>query len=45
MKVDGAQEAESAILVTLPRGAYTAIVRGKGDTPTGVGLVEVYNVR
>lgn len=31
---------EPAILMTLPPGAYTAIVRGMGGT-TGVGLVEV----
>lgn len=36
-------DAESAMLQTLPTGAYTAIVRGVGDT-TGVGLVEVYNL-
>jgi hypothetical protein len=35
---------ESALLVTLPPGAYTAIVAGK-DGGTGVGLVEVYNVK
>src|SRR5688572_1983772 len=34
---------ESAILVTLPPGAYTAIVSGMDDG-TGVGLVEVYEV-
>ncbi|MGE5096466.1 MAG: matrixin family metalloprotease [Betaproteobacteria bacterium] len=32
---------ESAILVTLSPGAYTAIVSGAGGT-TGVGIVEVY---
>jgi hypothetical protein len=32
---------ESALLVTLPPGAYTAIVRGVGNS-TGVGIVEVY---
>ena len=32
---------ESAILVTLPPGAYTAIVSGAGGT-SGVGSVEVY---
>ncbi len=32
---------ESAILVTLEPGAYTAIVRG-ADGTTGVGIVEVY---
>ena len=36
--------AESAIVVTLPPGNYTAIVRGKNDA-SGVGLVEVYNVQ
>jgi len=35
--------AESALLVTLAPGAYTAIVSGVGDV-TGVGLVEVYEV-
>ena len=34
---------ESAILSSLPPGAYTAIVRGTLDT-TGVGLVEVYHL-
>ena len=34
---------ESAIIVTLPAGAYTAIVRGVNGT-TGVGLVEVFNL-
>ena len=36
-------DSESAIVLTLTSGAYTAIVRGKDDT-TGVGLVEVYQV-
>ena len=36
-----ANSAESAILTALAPGAYTAIVRGKGDA-TGVALVEVY---
>ncbi len=36
-------DAESAILSTLPPGGYTAIVRGALDT-TGVGLVEVYHL-
>lgn len=35
---------ESTILTTLPAGPYTAIVRGVGNS-TGVGLVEVYDVR
>ena len=34
---------ESAILATLPPGAYTAIVSGKNNT-SGVGLVEVYDL-
>lgn len=35
---------ESALLQTVAPGEYTAIVRGKGDSPTGVALVEVYNI-
>ncbi|MDQ3198176.1 MAG: hypothetical protein M3Q46_03125 [Verrucomicrobiota bacterium] len=35
---------ESAIVATLPSGACTAVLRGKNDT-TGVGLVEVYNLK
>src|SRR5262249_38690140 len=35
--------AESAILQTLNRGAYTAILSGKNAT-TGIGLVEVYDL-
>jgi len=35
---------EAAIVATLPQGAYTAVVRGKNNT-TGVGLVEVYNLK
>lgn len=35
---------ESAILVTLPTGAYTAIVRGNNGE-TGVGLVEIYDIK
>ena len=34
---------ESAIIETLPAGAYTAIVAGQGGV-TGVGLVEVYRL-
>ncbi len=34
---------ESAILVTLPPGAYTAVVSGAGGT-SGVGMVEVFEV-
>jgi len=36
-------ERESALIVGLIPGNYTAIVRGVGGT-TGVGLVEIYNV-
>ena len=36
--------AESAILLpTLPRGHFTAVMRGKNGG-TGLGLVEVYNL-
>ena len=35
-------ETESAIVITLPPGTYTAVVRGGGGS-TGVGLVEVYD--
>ena len=35
---------ESAILATLPAGSYTAIAAGQGGT-TGLGLIEVYNIR
>jgi uncharacterized delta-60 repeat protein len=35
---------ESAIVAYLPAGNHTAVVSGKGGT-TGVGLVEVYNVK
>jgi hypothetical protein len=34
---------ESAIVRTLQPGAYTAILRGKGDTP-GIGVVEAYDL-
>jgi len=38
-----AHEQESAIMMTLPPGAYTAIVSGAGGT-AGVGIVAVYEV-
>ena len=38
-----ADPAESAIIATLPPGAYTAIVEGV-EAGTGVGLVEVYDL-
>jgi hypothetical protein len=34
---------EAALIINLPPGGYTAIIRGVGNT-TGVGLVEVYNL-
>ncbi|MDP9254813.1 MAG: glycoside hydrolase [Verrucomicrobiota bacterium] len=34
---------ESAIVIALPQGNYTAVLRGKNNT-TGVALVEAYNV-
>ncbi|MFN2475083.1 MAG: sialidase family protein [Chthoniobacterales bacterium] len=34
---------ESALLVTLTKGAYTAILRGR-DRTTGTGVVETYNL-
>ncbi len=36
-------DSESAIILTLPPGAYTAIVRGANNT-SGVGMVEVYDL-
>jgi hypothetical protein len=36
-------DAESAMVLFLQPGLYTAIVRGK-DNGSGVGLVEVYNL-
>lgn len=35
---------ESALVRTLPPGAYTAVVRGTNNT-TGIGLVEIYNLQ
>lgn len=37
-------ERESAMLVTVPPGAYTAIVRG-AENNTGVALVEIYHLQ
>ena len=34
---------ESALVLHLPAGAYTAVVRG-ADNGTGIGLAEVYNL-
>jgi len=38
------RDAESAISLTISQGLYTVILRGK-DNSTGVGVVEVYNLR
>lgn len=37
------KDAESAIIISLNPGLYTAVVRGKNDT-TGIGLVEAYQL-
>ncbi|HEV3408659.1 MAG TPA: hypothetical protein VG095_00060 [Chthoniobacterales bacterium] len=37
-------ERESALRISLPVGAYTALVRGQGNS-NGVALVEVYDLR
>ncbi len=37
------EKKESAVVLTLSPGNYTAIVSGVGDT-TGIGLVEVYDL-
>ena len=37
-------DSEAAVVRTVTPGNYTAIVRGKNDT-SGVGLVEIYNIR
>ena len=39
-----ADDREAALVASLPRGNYTAIVRGRDGT-TGVALVEAYNVQ
>jgi hypothetical protein len=36
---------ESALILTVPPGNYTGIVRGVGATPTGIALVEVYAIK
>jgi hypothetical protein len=38
-----AHRLESALMTSLPKGAFTAVVRGKGND-AGVAVVEVYNV-
>jgi hypothetical protein len=37
-------EKEAALIKSLGPGAYTAIVQRKAGTPSGVGLVEIYDV-
>lgn len=37
-------ELESAIVITLQPGTYTAVVRGNGATAPGVAVLEVYDV-
>lgn len=37
------QAAESAILLSLPPGSYTAVIRGSGDT-TGSASIETYEL-
>ncbi|MEO5722047.1 MAG: peptidylprolyl isomerase [Chthoniobacterales bacterium] len=36
---------ESALITTVPSGAYTAVVAGNGSQPTGVALVEIFQVQ
>ncbi|MEP6955230.1 MAG: peptidylprolyl isomerase [Chthoniobacterales bacterium] len=36
---------EAAVIATLPQGRYTAKVSGLGSQPTGVGLIEIYQVQ
>jgi hypothetical protein len=38
------EPAESAIYISLPPGAFTAVLAGK-NSGTGIGLVEIYNVQ
>jgi hypothetical protein len=42
-KIPPSNDLESALLASLNPGAYTAIVRGAGET-TGIGLVEFYAI-
>lgn len=43
-RIPPSDDRESALLIDLAAGQYTAVVRGINDT-TGVGLVEVYDLR
>ena len=38
------EDAEAALITTLNAGAYTAVVRGKGET-AGVALVEIFDIQ
>jgi hypothetical protein len=42
-KLAPSRDEEAAVIVNVPAGKYTALLRGKNDG-TGVGLVEVYNL-
>jgi hypothetical protein len=42
-KVQPTNDLESAIVITLAPGAYTAVMRGKGGT-SGIGVVEAYDL-
>lgn len=42
-KIQPANDAESAIIATLPPGTYTAVMGNKSSVP-GIGLVEVYDL-
>jgi hypothetical protein len=42
-QVQPTNDLESAIVTTLPPGAYTAVMRGKGGT-SGIGVVEAYDL-
>jgi hypothetical protein len=44
MNLAPTDDREAALVANLPRGNYTAIVRGRNDT-TGVALIEAYNVQ
>ena len=37
------EDSDAALLITLPPGAYTVEVKGKGDTE-GIALLEIYEV-
>jgi sugar lactone lactonase YvrE len=43
-KIPPSSDLESAVLADLAPGAYTAILSGK-DAGTGIGLIEVYNLK